>query len=154
MKTDAEYNAFLNACLQDLFAANKRAVEQWSFGSYERWDVSQTTGEFTFSDAGIVKVIAEPIFVGSFSFVSNTWKWGWDNSSIDERLTRALIPIREYGESHGIPDFVRPMWPGEEQDAWAMAAVALRIIGGQAVYRGPSGQGATWFLLRNVRRVQ
>ena len=35
-----------------------------------------------------------------------------------------------------------------------MAAVALRIIGGQAAYRGPSGKGAPRFLLRKVRRVQ
>ena len=66
-------------------------------------------------------------------------------------LTQELAAVRQYGEEHGLLDLTEPKWEGEEQDGWAMAAVALKLLGGQAVYCGPSENGLTFLLLRRLR---
>lgn len=148
---EMQYNDWLNACMDDLVKTNTLANEQFGIGGYERWDMSQDTGQFVSSNEGKVVVTADASIVGSYSFISRTWLWGWANNSILPRLTQNLAAVKQYGEEHGLPDLTEPKWEGDEQDGWAMAATALRLAGGEAVYCGPSENGLTFLLLRNLR---
>lgn len=146
-----DYNDWLNGCLEHLVSLNTLAHEQFSLGNHERWDVSQETGQLVFSDAGKVTVLADVAFIGTYSFTSGTWRWGWANESILPHLTEDIRRVKQLGQEQGLSDLTDAQWECEEQDAWAMAAVALKLLEGQAVYRGPSDHSLTFLLLRNLR---
>ena len=78
-EAETSYNTWLNDCLGHLNSVNTLANEQFGIGSYKCWDMSQDTGLFTFSNDGQVEVTADAVIVGSFSFLSKTWLWGWAN---------------------------------------------------------------------------
>ncbi|TDD26312.1 sel1 repeat family protein [Actinomadura sp. KC06] len=78
--------------------------------------------------------------LGSFSNLSQTWLWTWDNPSWDQDLPALanLRTIREFGERHQIPeliaghlDFSRFNRPAE--GAFTMALSAAPLIGAKGV---------------------
>ncbi|MFI0366752.1 DUF6882 domain-containing protein [Actinomadura sp. 1N219] len=78
--------------------------------------------------------------LGSFSNLSQTWLWTWDNPSWDADLPALakLRTIREFGERHQIPelvkghlDFSRFNHPAE--GAFTMALAAAPLIGAKGV---------------------
>ena len=90
------------------------------------------------------------IFLGSFSSQTNTWLWGWANRSILEPLTKEVLRVKEYGEREGLMDLVERKIECTEDEAWAFAAVAVRILGGLGVYRGPTGNGCVMLMIKTI----
>ena len=49
------------------------------------------------------------------------------------------LKIKAYGETNHIERLTTAEWKCEESDAWAMAALAVKLCSSQAAYRGPAG---------------
>jgi len=49
------------------------------------------------------------------------------------------LKVRKYGEEHKIDRLTKSKWKGTEDDAWAMAALAVKLCEEQGAYRGPAG---------------
>ncbi|MFI0405911.1 tetratricopeptide repeat protein [Actinomadura sp. 3N508] len=86
------------------------------------------------------RVLQGLTILGSFSNLSQTWLWTWDNSSWEQDLPALakLGIIREFGERHQIPelikghlDFSRFNHPAE--GAFTMALAAAPLIGARGV---------------------
>src|SRR5687767_14368432 len=58
----------------------------YKMGSYQNWFYDQLTGELTFSDNGIKKLIVDYEEVGSVSEVTNTFLWAWANPHLEEKI--------------------------------------------------------------------
>ncbi|MGV3661897.1 MAG: DUF6882 domain-containing protein [Prosthecobacter sp.] len=145
------HNDFLNGALADLTTLNQRAMEQHGFGSFDEWSLNQEEGILRFMDeAGQIRLETPVVIAGTYSSVSETWLWGWANTSLLPALTDPTLAIREHGTRHDIPDFTEPKISCDEAEAWAMAAVALKLIGGEGVYRGPSGSGYTFLVMGKI----
>jgi TPR repeat protein len=78
--------------------------------------------------------------LGSFSNLSQTWLWTWDNPTWEQDLPAMakLRILRQYGERQGIPelikghlDFSRFNYPAE--GAFTMAIAAASLIGAKGV---------------------
>ncbi|WP_433473438.1 tetratricopeptide repeat protein [Spirillospora sp. CA-142024] len=95
-------------------------------------------------------------FLGSFSHVSQTWLWAWDNPHYASGLP-AIAPlraIREHGERHAIPELVTggldlSGFPDPAQAAATMAIAAAGLLGGNGVRscRVNDGKGSFYFHL-------
>lgn len=83
--------------------------------------------------------------LGSISYESHTWLWGWANAGVPpEVVLRLEEACPELSEAQvAVPE-------GVEDDAFGhqIAAVACGLTGGHAYYRGPTGpHGAAFFVI-------
>jgi len=96
------------------------------------------------------KVVRAPVqVIGTFDALTSTWLWAWDNASIDDRLKKMSLILKQFGEEHGIEQLTIPKWEAEnEYEAWKMLAVALRISkSARGTYRGPVDDGTTMIFM-------
>ena len=149
---DDDYNKLLNDCVAEVKRKNQKLADEFGFGSFERWDIDQEIGELVFSDGDVRKLDCSVTMIGSFSHRSETWMWGWANKSLLESLTRDTNAVRDYGTENGIEDLTVEKTPATEGEAWALSALACRILGGLGLYRGPTGNGFVIMMLKDIKR--
>ena len=142
-----------NSSFEYLYEQNDLLEDRYDISNHERWDFSQDTGLLVFSNGGVPAVEADVLFVGSYSRVSNTWLWGWSNSSVDEQLSHPILAVRDFGIKMGFDQLSNERWPGDEYDAWEMAAISNYILGGKGIYRPPGDRGVSFLLITEIRRT-
>lgn len=148
---DTPYDELLACAVANLKTVNNRAIDEHGFGSFDRWDLDQEEGILRFYDPENQVRIATPVvLLGTYSQVSGTWLWGWANESLREPLTKPLEAVRKFGEERRIEDLTERKTACDESEAWGLAAVAMQILGGQGVYRGPAGKGYTFILMKEL----
>jgi len=135
----SDFSTLQKMSVEELALKTQAHKEAWGLGKIERWDLSQNTGELVFSLPDGIKAICPAQIIGTYNSEDRTWMWAWANPSIDERLRADALKVRKYGEEHRIDRLTKPKWEGTEDDAWAMAALAVKLCGEQGAYRGPSG---------------
>ena len=75
-------------------------------------------------------------FIGSESFSSNTWLWGYENiNGFDERLLGLANRAREFGEKFGVEAFSAPQFElDEEINGHTISLVACVALGEELSY--------------------
>lgn len=149
-----DYNRLLNDCVAEVESKNRKLQHDFGIGGFERWDINQEIGELIFSDGGDPKVVCSVTILGSFSDVSETWMWGWANPTLLEPLTRDTAVVRQYGEENGIEDLTVEKTPASEAEAWALCALACRILNGAGLYRGPTGNGFVVMMIKGITQIE
>lgn len=137
----------LMARLQDEFR------DAFAIDRHERWDWSQGTAQLVFSNHGTPAVVADIVFVGSVSSVSDTWLWSWANPHLETRVRERMTEVRDYGETRDFPHLTTAKWPADEHDGWHMTAIAARVLGARGVYRTPDDTGHTFMVVTDARWV-
>ncbi|MCA9058399.1 MAG: hypothetical protein KDA85_07865 [Planctomycetaceae bacterium] len=138
------FDDLLQVSVRELQDKNE-AHKAWGLGTFDRWNINQDVGDLVFTNADGTQAVAPAQIIGSFNTNDNSWLWSWDNPSIAADLKTDATKLREYGEQHGIEKLTTRKWTGTEEDAWAMAAFAVKHCGAQGAYRGQSG--ATWVFM-------
>lgn len=151
-EADQRYNEFLNQALAALNAQNQIAAEKFGFGTFDEWSLNQEEGILKFLDeGGTVRIETPVVILGTYSSQSATWMWGWANQSLVPDRTAPTTAIRDYGQTNGISDFTQPKIECDESEAWAMAAASWKLLGGSGVYRGPTGAGYAFLLMKEIK---
>ena len=135
---EEQFRAFRHATYHELMELNSACEGEFRIGHWERWDYDADAGTIIFSETGIQKVIAEVQLVGTTSAKSNTWLWGWANSSVPRARTVQIERVRAFGEAESLPMLTEPSWPDDEYHGWEMTAIAAKLIHGKGGYRGVS----------------
>ena len=150
--TEQEYSEFQHKAVHTLIDLNEKYHEQFRIGDYGRWDYDQVSGLFTFSDKGIVRVVCEFEFVGTFAIASNSWMWAWANDSFDERFTALSKKVRDFGEEHGIHKLMNDYWEdASEDDGWEMASVTAVLGKARGAYKCPDEKGCSFVVFTSMR---
>jgi len=92
--------------------------------------------------------------LGSVSESDASWLWSWANPSVDEKLTRASLFLREKGEleEFGTPELSLDLEEADDSRlVMTSVGVLATLFGCDAYYRGPYEGGAAFFLLRDPR---
>jgi len=127
----------------------------YKIGDYQNWYYNQYTGELTFSNNGIKKLIVDYEEVGSLSFKSNTWLWSWGNPNLEKKIKSEIVAVRDFGRKRGFEKLTNPKWTADESDGWEMTAIAAFIMKAKGAYRVPSSDSMlySFMIYKNIRWV-
>lgn len=129
-----DYNSFAEQCLEELQLLQDRFQAESDLNWYENWFYNQATGLLTFS-RGESELNFSYFHVGSFSVVTKTWKWSWDNDSTLDNVKETSQLVKEFGEESGYSKLINGCFPSDEYEAWEFTAIAAKLTNGIGVYR-------------------
>lgn len=121
-----------------LYEQQDICMKKYKIGEYENWFYDQLTGELTFSDNGIKKLIIDYEEVGSVSEATNTFLWAWDNPHLEEKIKSEIIKVKDYGLKRNFGKLITPKWEADQYDGWQMTAISSFLLKTQGAYRIPS----------------
>jgi hypothetical protein len=129
--------------------------KKYGIGAYENWFYDQLTGELTFSDQGVKKLIIDYEEVGSVSEVTNTFLWAWANPHLEEGIKSEIIRVKEYGQKRNFEKLTNPKWTADQYDGWEMTAIASYLLQTKGAYRVPNAENKlfSYMIFKNIRRV-
>ncbi|MFT4018471.1 MAG: hypothetical protein QM668_16015 [Agriterribacter sp.] len=125
----------------------------YKIGAYQNWYYDQLTGELTFSDNGIKKLIIDYEEVGSVSEVTNTFLWAWGNPHLEEKIKSEIVRVKEYGQKRKFEKLINPKWTADQYDGWEMTAIASYLLKSKGAYRVPTSNDKlfSFMIFKNIR---
>jgi hypothetical protein len=108
---------------------------KYKISNYQNWFYDQETGELTFSDNGVKKLIIKYEDVGSVSLVTNSWLWSWANEHTEAKVKSEINMVKDYGEKRNFDKLVNKKWTADEADGWEMTCIAAYLMKAKGGYR-------------------
>lgn len=122
-------------------------IRQRAFGEFlngRDWNLDLKTGIVKFGDD-----LTFPIqLLGSYSEISGTWLWSWDNPGLLSWPSKILEFVNKLRDRGGI--FSIPSFPLENISGHEISMVCSHLLGGIPYYRGPYPNGAVFFLVLDI----
>lgn len=117
----------------------------------EDWTFDMATGTLTF---GAMTLSVQ--LLGTEAYGNKSWLWAWANtqSGIPERLTAHARAMHDYGEKHGVAEFVQPQLDLEDIDGHRLSVAGAGLMHANAYYRGPYEGGALYMLITDAQISQ
>lgn len=149
--TEDEFYDFIDNCIEELEQKQDVLKNEYGIGSMNRWWFEQTTGNLQFFDnEDNLKIETDVIDIGSYSPISNTWKWAWSNDSVLPWLRQRAEKLKELETitDMGLFGDENTFELDDESMAWELAAMCVSHLGALGCYRAPSSKsnGPTSFL--------
>ncbi|MGF7441784.1 DUF6882 domain-containing protein [Campylobacter concisus] len=140
----SNWSKLFSACVGKATLLQKRAFKLLVEGS--NWQVDFDSGKIYFDEREF-----DMQFIGSESFSSNTWFWGYENiNGFDERLLELANKAREFGEKFGLSIFSTPQFElGENFNGHTISMVACTAFDEQNYYRIEYEGGAAYVAFRS-----
>ena len=148
---ESSYEHYVHDACAQLKERQDQLNKDYKLGEWERYDWDQDRQELVFSQRGEPKVIAKVQFVGSYSKLSNTWRWAWANDTVLPGMKAAVAQVKQLGAEKHWSKLTEPQWPATEQDGWDMTGVALRVLDAKGAYRSPDENGLTFMVITSIR---
>ena len=102
------------------------------------WEVNQEAGIIQFERKDGALVTAPVQIVGAWNPRTHMFRWGWDHPMVHTRLRADAERTRWFGDKHDLEELTSRALKMSEQEAWQMAALAMKVNGAHGVYRGPT----------------
>ncbi len=140
----SNWSELFSACVGKATLLQKRAFKLLVEGS--KWQVDFDSGKIYFDEREF-----DMQFIGSESFSSNTWLWGYENiNGFDERLLELANKAREFGEKFGLSAFSTPRFDLDENfNGHTISMVACTTFDEQNYYRIEYEGGAAYVAFRS-----
>lgn len=139
----SNWRELLSACVGKATLLQKRVFKLLVEGS--NWQVDFDSGKIYFDEREF-----DMQFIGSESFSSNTWLWGYKNiNGFDERLLELANKAHEFGEKFGLSAFSTPQFELDEDfNGHTISMVACTAFDEQNYYRIEYEGGAAYVAFR------
>lgn len=139
----SNWSKLFSACVGKATLLQKRAFKLLVEGS--NWQVDFDSGKIYFNGREF-----DMQFIGSESFSSNTWLWGYENiNGFDERLLELANKAREFGEKFGLSAFSTPQFELDENfNGHTISMVLCAAFDEQNYYRIGYEGGAAYVAFR------
>ena len=140
----SNWSKLFSACVGKATLLQKRAFKLLVQGS--DWQVNFDSGKIYFDGHEV-----DMQFIGSESFSSNTWLWGYENiNGFDERLLKLANKAREFGEKFGLSAFSTPQFGLDENfNGHTISMVLCTAFDEQNYYRIEYEGGAAYVAFRS-----
>ncbi|WP_180997512.1 DUF6882 domain-containing protein [Campylobacter concisus] len=140
----SNWSKLFSACVGKATLLQKRAFKLLVEGS--NWQVDFDSGKIYFDGREF-----DMQFIGSESFSSNTWLWGYENiNGFDEWLLELANKAREFGEKFGLSAFSTPRFELDENfNGHTISMVACTAFAEQNYYRIEYDGGAAYVAFRS-----
>jgi hypothetical protein len=137
--TENESPAFaelLADCVAKFEGKQDSAAKKWGIGTFERWELDQNQGILRFANTDGSGLETEAQVIGSFDPINSSWEWAWHNPYVADPLKTDVLKVKAYGETHQFPSLTTGKFIANESIANGMAAIALKVAGGDSVFPG------------------
>ena len=140
------WSELFSACLGRAMLLQKRLFKQ--VVEARKWQADFESGKIYFDEYDF-----DMQFIGSESFSSNTWLWGYENvNGFDERLLGLANRAREFGEKFGVEAFSAPQFELDENfNGHTISMVVCTAFDEQNYYRIEYDGGAAYVAFRAER---
>jgi hypothetical protein len=152
--THVEEAELIRESVDHLRSKQDALAREYRLNDHEQYNWNQESGQLVFSNRGTPAVVADFQFVGSVSTRTGTWLWSWANESDLEAVRSQVREVRAYGEQHRLLKLACAYWSAEEEDGWAMTAVAAYLLKARGAYRSPDDHKFSFMIMTNVRWAQ
>jgi len=115
------------------------------------WFVDQDAGLIRFDRKDGAEVRAPVQIIGAWNPRTEMFRWAWDHPMVHVRLRGDSLRTRWFGEKHGLPELIEPAMKITENEAWRMTAVAMKVNGAYAAYRGPTEGPVIYMTLGDLK---
>ena len=136
--SDAEFNAFIAACQQEL--DQKQSAFQARISGAGLWAYEMADGTMKIGDTCYPMV---PI--GTFSRTYQSWLWAWANEEFPARARETSWQLQLLHQITGFRIFLKPGFPAAANDVNEFLALAVHQLGGIGFFRCES-DGPTLYL--------
>jgi hypothetical protein len=136
-RNGSTYDHYVREARALLKERQEQLTKDYDLGEWERYDWNQDRQELV----GTPKVIAKVQFVGSYSKLSNTWRWAWANDTVLPDVKTDIVRVKQLGVEKRWSQLSQPQWSGTQRDGWDMTGVALRVLDARGAYRSPDENG-------------
>ncbi len=151
----SEFDALVDESLAYMHRAIEECNREWDFQSYARYDADLDRRLLMFTQGQRPAIECDIQVAGIYMTNREFWRWSWDNPSIEPALRTELEKVRAFGEANGIGEITLGGWPAQgEEAAWAMTALAAKLVGAVSVYRAPDGPRHIFLLITGIRRTE
>ncbi len=125
----------------------------YRIGTYQNWYYDQRTGELTFSDDGVKKLIIDYEEVGSVSEVTNTFLWAWGNPHLEPNIKSEILKVRDYGQKRNFEKLINAKWNADQYDGWEMTAISSYLLKAKGAYRVPTNNRSlfSFMIFKTIR---
>lgn len=117
------------------------------------WQVDQNAGIIQFERKDGALVTAPVQIIGAWNPRTKLFRWAWDHPMVAKRLRNDAERTRWFGDKHGIEELTVKSLKLDEQDAWRMTALAMKVNGAYGVYRAPT-EGPVIFMTLGEPKVR
>ncbi|WP_459897896.1 DUF6882 domain-containing protein [Campylobacter concisus] len=140
----SNWSELFSACVGKATLLQKRAFKLLVEGG--NWQVDFDSGKIYFDEREF-----DMQFIGSESFSSNTWLWGYENiNGFDERLLELANKAREFGEKFGLSAFSTPQFELDENfNGHTISMILCTAFDEQNYYRIEYEGGAAYVAFRS-----
>ena len=140
----SNWSELFSACIGKATLLQKRAFKLLVEGS--NWQVDFDSGKIYFDEHEF-----DMQFIGSESFSSNTWLWGYENiNGFDEQLLELANKARKFGEKFGLSAFSTPQFELDENfNGHTISMVLCTAFDEQNYYRIEYEGGAAYVAFRS-----
>jgi len=117
------------------------------------WFVDQDAGLIRFARKDGGEVTAPVQIIGAWNPRTQIFRWAWDHPLVKTRLRADAERTRWFGQKHDLPELTERAMRMSENDAWRLVAVAMKVNGAHAVYRGPT-EGPVIFMTLGAPKLR
>jgi uncharacterized protein DUF6882 len=133
---------------------NEVAQQEFGLGGYARYDLDLRSRLLRFFDANDRQAVnARTVPVGSLAPGSKSWLWSWENESIPSEASEPMLAVTHFGEKNKVAALKHTFSPCDEALAWALAAISLKLLDAQAIYRIAQTENQLFLLLFDLKRI-
>jgi hypothetical protein len=148
------YPEWRHDAFHQLQGKNARLSDEFKLGTWPRYDYDLEAGTLVFSEAGVIKVVAEIQVSGSTSAKAGNWLWAWANAHWPSALVTDAALVRAFGEQHDIEELKQDFVIDDDLNflGWELTAAMVRICDALGAYRSPREEGGGLFLVYTSMR--
>lgn len=151
---DVELDRFIEEAKSLTKSRIADAARQFGLGGHARFQLDLEAGTLAFfNKSDEPAAMARIVPVGSLATASQSWLWSWENQSIPTAISAALEAVVHFGKEHDVAALQQNFAPCDEALAWALAAISLRLLDAEAVYRIEQEGSKLFLLLYDLKRA-
>ena len=146
-----EADEFLTECNVGFNDKQKALTDTW-LRDYDRYDVDLERGLLWVSRDGRPAFEFDVSVIGSVRPSSQTWEWAWNNPNVERQLAVSRSVFAPTAANYGLKYLEFGMVPIPNAEfGWYLSGIALRLAGGEGVYKADGEDYEVYLLLRNPR---
>lgn len=144
-----DYSEYVTESFEKLQENQEELYKKYDLNSYANWFYDQASGLLTFSDEDN-ELNFRYYEVGTYSKVTKTWKWSWDNEYTLKKVKEKLEMVKEFGQKNNFKKLTQGLFDSDEDEGWDFTSISSNLLNGIGAYRPQTERHFIFMVLYEV----